>query len=38
MITQKNIEAVTGSGGLLIRLPDGKEKTITAGDVTIIKK
>jgi len=30
--------ALTGSGGLLIRMPDGKEKTITAGDVTIIKK
>lgn len=31
-------EAVTGSGGLLIRLPDGREEIINAGDVTILKK
>jgi BirA family biotin operon repressor/biotin-[acetyl-CoA-carboxylase] ligase len=33
-----NAKAVTESGGLLIRLPDGREETINAGDVTIIKK
>ena len=31
-------EAVTGTGGLLIRLPDGREETINAGDVTILKE
>jgi len=31
-------KAVTESGGLLIRLPDGSEETINAGDVTILKK
>jgi len=31
-------EAVTGSGGLLIRLADGREEIINAGNVTILKK
>lgn len=31
-------ESVTGSGGLTIRLPDGREEIINAGDVTILKE
>ena len=31
-------EAVTGSGGPLVRLPDGREEIVHAGDVTILKE
>lgn len=37
-MTQENIEAVTGSGGLLIRLPDGREEIVNAGDVAALKE
>jgi BirA family biotin operon repressor/biotin-[acetyl-CoA-carboxylase] ligase len=30
-------EAITGSGGLMIRLPDGREEIVNAGEVTIVK-
>ena len=31
-------EAVTGSEGPLVRLPDGREEIVHAGDVTILKE
>ena len=37
-IIRGTAEAVTRSGGLLIRLPDGKEEIINSGDVTILKE